>query len=160
MGMIILVGMSYQPITEIVNHFLYRKYPNVRYLAYVHLWLGRLLITMGMVNGALGFTFAETIPYQKKWSVVPQILYGVVAIGVWMVYFVFSGVWQQLNLFRRPQRTTLVVEEMENLRRQEENELAGAEVGMGSRPNFGAFGEEQRRRGSPKPESTFRSNAL
>ena len=159
--MIVLVGMSIQPMTEILNHFFYGRYPKIVYLGYMHLWLGRVLITLGIVNGGLGFAFANTIPYQPVWSVAPKIVYAIIAASVWILYFLFCGVWQQVKYVRKMSHTSLG-DEMDHLRgreglRVEQNLEAGA--GHGSQVNVGD--SAQKRRVSPRPgDAGFKSSAL
>ncbi|KAI9879012.1 MAG: hypothetical protein M1823_006884 [Watsoniomyces obsoletus] len=160
-GMCILVGMSFQPVTEILNHFFYARYPKILYLGYVHLWLGRVLITLGMINGGLGFAFADTIPYQPVWSVAPKIVYAIIAGVVWIMYFLFCGVWQQVKYVRRMSHPGTGGEEMENLRgREGARAEQNVEAGNGSKLNV-AEGDGRRRKVSPLPmQGGVRSSAL
>ena len=159
--MTILFLLSLQPITEILNHFLFNRYPKAIYLAHFHIWAGRVAITLGMINGGLGFAFADTIPYQPVWSVAPKIAYGIIAGLVWIAYFAFCGVVQQVRAVRKMSADHGVGEgdEMENLRGRA-NGPAGLEEGkgIGSRIDVG---DAQKRRVSPKPTGPgFRSSAL
>lgn len=167
-GMIILIGMSSLPITQILNHFLYSKHPSARYLGVIHLWLGRILITLGMINGGLGFAFADTIPYQPVWSIAPKIVYAIVAGIVWITYFAFCGVWEQVKYVRKMSQGDAGLgeggEEMENLRGRAEGVRVASveEAGNGSRLAVGGEGVEGRRqKASLKPaDAGFRSSAL
>lgn len=93
--------MLLQPLTEIVNHRFFQRYPKIVVFAHIHIWLGRFLITLGMINGGLGFHFAETIP-GPKWPSWPPILYGSVAGIVWIVYIGIVIVWAELERRKAP----------------------------------------------------------
>jgi hypothetical protein len=43
------------------------------------------LITLGIINGGLGFQFASTLPV-FQWAKGPKVLYGAVATLVWIIY--------------------------------------------------------------------------
>ena len=162
-GMIILFLLSLQPITEILNHFLNVSRPKIGLgLAHFHIWLGRFVITLGMVNGGLGFAFADTIPYQPVWSVAPKIVYAVVAGCVWIAYFAFCGVVQQARAVRKMSADAGVGEEgeeMEGLR----GRPGGLEEGQGHGSSL-EVGQAGKRRVSPRPtaptDAGFRSSAL
>lgn len=95
-GLCVLVLMALQPITELLNHYFHERYPRIIYLGHVHVWLGRILITVGIVNGGLGFRFADTIPC-PRWPQWPKIVYGAVATSIWIVYVAIIIVWDKFN---------------------------------------------------------------
>ena len=159
--MITLFLLSLQPITEILNHFLFNRYPKVRYLAHFHIWAGRVAITLGMINGGLGFAFADTIPYQPEWSVAPTIVYAILAGLVWIAYFAYCGVWQQVRSIRKTSGDagSGEGEEMENLQGRAVGG-GGLEEGTGRGSRIDV-GDAQKRRVSPRPMGPgFRSSAL
>jgi len=88
--------MALQPVTELLNHHLFDRYPNIRYVGYVHVWLGRFLLVAGIVNGGLGFHFAESIP-GPKWPNWPKIAYGAIATLVFVIYVAIIIVYSNLN---------------------------------------------------------------
>ncbi len=115
-----------------------------------------------MINGGLGFAFADTIPYQPVWSVAPKIAYGIIAGCVWIAYFWFCGVVQQVRVVRKMSADAVVGEgeEMENLRGRPHG-TSGLEEGTenGSRVEVGDFA--QKKRVSQKPRGPgVRSSAL
>ncbi|KAF7166258.1 hypothetical protein CNMCM5623_000015 [Aspergillus felis] len=84
-GTVIVVLMLLQPFLGAIHHWVYIRKKTPTALAPVHVWLGRILIILGMVNGGLGLRLADNTPGGK-------IAYGVVA-GVcgamylaWVVY--------------------------------------------------------------------------
>lgn len=77
--------MLIQPFLGVIHHWIYIRKKTRTALAPVHVWLGRILIILGMVNGGLGLRLADNTHGGK-------IAYGVVA-GVcgamylaWVVY--------------------------------------------------------------------------
>ncbi|GFF63611.1 LOW QUALITY PROTEIN: cytochrome b561 and DOMON domain-containing protein At3g61750 [Aspergillus lentulus] len=84
-GTVIVVLMLIQPFLGVIHHWIYIRKKTRTALAPVHVWLGRILIILGMVNGGLGLRLADNTHGGK-------IAYGVVA-GVcgamylaWVVY--------------------------------------------------------------------------
>lgn len=93
--------MALQPISELLNHCLFDRYPRIRYVGHVHVWLGRLLLTVGIVNGGLGFHFADSIP-GPRWPQWPKIAYGILATLIWIVYVAIIIVWSKFNMVEAP----------------------------------------------------------
>lgn len=55
-GLVIFGLMVLQVAAGMTHHWiLYKKYLRRTHMARVHLWIGRILITLGMINGGLGF---------------------------------------------------------------------------------------------------------
>lgn len=67
------------PIFGWLHHKLFKKYGRRTFWSYTHLWLGRLLITLGIINGGLGLMLAGG---PRDWI----IAYGVVAGLIWVIY--------------------------------------------------------------------------
>jgi hypothetical protein len=95
-GLSVFILMALQPLTELLNHYLFERYPRVRYVGYVHVWLGRLLLTLGIINGGLGFHFADSIP-GPQWPRWPKIAYGAIATMTWIIYVAIIIVWTKFN---------------------------------------------------------------
>jgi len=103
-------------VSEIVNHFFYARYPRIIFLAHAHLWLGRVLITLGIINGGLGFAFADTFPGPAP-SNGSRIAYGVAATVVWVVYVSVCIVWQEVKGSRiKEHEDREAADEMQSLR--------------------------------------------
>lgn len=102
--------MALQPITEILNHYFHERYPRIIYLGHVHVWLGRILITVGIINGGLGFRFADTIP-GPRWPQWPKIVYGAVATSIWIVYVAIIIVWDKFNQYQSEAQAEIADEE-------------------------------------------------
>ena len=60
------------------------------WLRRVHIWHGRILIILGIVNGGLGLQLADN-------TTSGEIAYGVVAGVIFVVYIVVLGLWYYKN---------------------------------------------------------------
>lgn len=107
LGLAILVMAFFQPILGAVHHRVYKKRvlnaqagertkePGRTWVGRVHLWLGRLLIVLGMVNGGLGIRLASFSPFQSDaTSNKAGIAYGVIAAVVFALYLIFVIVFE------------------------------------------------------------------
>ncbi|KAJ9601999.1 hypothetical protein H2200_013558 [Cladophialophora chaetospira] len=102
LGLAILALAFFQPIFGAVHHSIYKKRtvkvksgkptkpPDRTAPGHVHLWLGRLLIVLGMINGGLGIRLASFSPFQtNSQSTKAKIAYGVVAATMFLLYLLF-----------------------------------------------------------------------
>lgn len=58
---------------------MFKKTGGRTFWSYAHVWLGRILITLAIINGGLGLQLADN-------SKSGEIAYGVIAAVVWLVY--------------------------------------------------------------------------
>ena len=58
LGIALLAALAVQPIFGFVHHKMFNKYGTRTFWSHAHLWLGRLIIPVGMVNGYLGIDLA------------------------------------------------------------------------------------------------------
>ncbi|KAF7125598.1 hypothetical protein CNMCM5793_001837 [Aspergillus hiratsukae] len=91
LGTVIVAFMLLQPFLGAIHHWMYiRKKAQTRTpLAPVHVWLGRILIVLGMVNGGLGLKLADNTHGVK-------IAYAVVAGvcgGMYLVWVIYPLKW-------------------------------------------------------------------
>ncbi|KAK5949786.1 hypothetical protein OHC33_009175 [Knufia fluminis] len=100
LGIAILVLAFFQPILGLIHHSLYKrrvtavkqgntsKMPGRTAPGYAHLWLGRILIVLGMINGGLGLRLASNSPFEGNGK--PKaIAYGVGAAVMFILYVAF-----------------------------------------------------------------------
>lgn len=85
-----------QSVLGHLHHRYFKKHARRGYWSHGHLWLGRTVITIGIVNGGLGLKLAN-----KSTGV--YIAYGVVAGIVWLLYI---AVAVHSELARKAERTT------------------------------------------------------
>ncbi|CAO2652555.1 Nn.00g008380.m01.CDS01 [Neocucurbitaria sp. VM-36] len=87
-GIVVFVLLFFQPILGFVHHLQYKKYNRRTVWSYGHLWLGRIVITLGMINGGLGLLLASDAPAVTGFA--PSqgqiIAYGVIAGIMWLLW--------------------------------------------------------------------------
>jgi hypothetical protein len=116
MGLTILGFLTIQPFTELLNHFLFTRYPKIVYIGYIHIYVGRLLIAAGLIHGGLGFAYSAKLdkdpmlpnrpgPYPKA----VHVLYGVMA-GLVVTAYTSIMVWKQRQNMRRMSQSSVAEE--------------------------------------------------
>ena len=85
-GLVLFAVLFFQPILGYIHHLKYKKYQRRTFWSYGHLWLGRLAITLGMINGGLGLLLAYDAPLGFAPSHGQVIAYSVVAGIMWLLY--------------------------------------------------------------------------
>ncbi|OAL56232.1 hypothetical protein IQ07DRAFT_469435, partial [Pyrenochaeta sp. DS3sAY3a] len=87
-GIIVFVLLFFQPILGFVHHVQYKKYNRRTIWSHGHLWLGRIVITLGMINGGLGLLLASDAPAFTGFA--PSqgqiIAYSVIAAIMWLLW--------------------------------------------------------------------------
>lgn len=71
------------PILGIAHHFAWRNGKKIYKYAWMHVWLGRVLITAGMINGGLGLQLSHN-------TTKGEIAYGVIAGVMWLLWVSIS----------------------------------------------------------------------
>lgn len=107
LGMAILVLAFFQPILGAIHHYLFKRQqadyrsgkasetPRRTAPGYVHLWLGRILIVLGIVNGGLGIRLAGQTPLQSDDTTRKAAIgYGVAAGIIFLIYMVFVIIFE------------------------------------------------------------------
>jgi hypothetical protein len=119
-GIIVFVLLFFQPILGFIHHVQFKKYSRRTVWSYGHLWLGRIVITLGIINGGLGMLLASDAPafLNFKPTQGQMIAYGVVAGIMWLLWVVAAIIGER----RRKQAPAAVAKE--------------AEVGDGSPPPY------------------------
>ena len=113
-GLAILVFASLQPVLGWVHHRIYRARslaldttnrgprPGRTIWGRLHLWLGRCLITLGIINGGLGLMMMNGSPSQDATVTRnAQIGYGVAAGFMWVVYVAITALWEGTRAARK-----------------------------------------------------------
>ncbi|CZS90816.1 related to cellobiose dehydrogenase [Rhynchosporium agropyri] len=78
-GLVVVGSLLLQPITGLLHHLKYKKVGRPNAGTYPHIWWGRAVITLGMINGGIGLQLAGNT--EKG-----EIAYGVVAGIIWCVW--------------------------------------------------------------------------
>lgn len=106
-GIVILAFGTLQPATGWIHHRIYRSRavaiattsrgprPGRTAWGYFHLWIGRILITLGIINGGLGLRLMETSPIQDLGLTHnAEIGYGIAAGFMWCLYVFMTMFWE------------------------------------------------------------------
>lgn len=93
-GIVLFVVLLVQPVLGLIHHFQYKKYGARTLCSYGHLWLGRLLITLGIINGGLGLLLATQTGYGRP-TTGQVVAYSVVAGVMWLVWIISSIVGEK-----------------------------------------------------------------
>ena len=75
----LFILLFFQPLLGFLHHSGYKKYQRRTIWSYGHLWNGRIVITLGIINGGLGFMLAGN-------TRTGPIAYGIIAAVVWLTY--------------------------------------------------------------------------
>ncbi|KAF2969272.1 hypothetical protein GQX73_g4303 [Xylaria multiplex] len=78
-GIVLLVVLFFQPIFGIVHHSRFKVLKRRTWISHVHLWAGRFGITLGIINGGLGFALAGT-------TGTPVVIYAIVSGIIWVIW--------------------------------------------------------------------------
>ncbi|KIW24036.1 uncharacterized protein PV07_09775 [Cladophialophora immunda] len=108
-GLVILGLLLLQPLMKL--HWFHEKIPKVVHFVHIHLWLGRALILLGIVDGGLGFQFAATFK-GPKWASGWKIAYGVCGALVWIIYVSVVIVWVEL---KKPDASAVAIDGSEEM---------------------------------------------
>lgn len=85
-GFVLFVSLFFQPILGYIHHLRYIKFQRRTLWSYGHLWLGRIAITVGMINGGLGLLLTYNAPMGFAPSKGQVIAYSTVAALMWLLY--------------------------------------------------------------------------
>lgn len=86
-GIIVFVILAFQPILGFLHHNMFKKHSRRVVWSYGHIWLGRIVITLGIINGGLGLRLSRKLgAFAARDSAV--IAYGVLAGLMWLIYVV------------------------------------------------------------------------
>ncbi|KAK1814361.1 hypothetical protein LTR12_011258 [Friedmanniomyces endolithicus] len=84
-GIVLFVVLLFQPVLGALHHVMFKKYSRRTVWSYGHIWLGRVAITVGMVNAGLGLRLSqETRLFAPSQGAVDA--YWVIAVIIWLVY--------------------------------------------------------------------------
>ena len=84
-GIVLFVLLFFQPLLGFLHHFMFKKHGRRMVWSYGHIWLGRIVITLGMINGGLGLQLAKRTRIGAP-SNGQVVAYSVVAAIMWVAY--------------------------------------------------------------------------
>jgi hypothetical protein len=82
-GIVVMVVLFFQPILGFLHHALFKKYSHRTIWSYAHIWVGRIAITLGIINGGLGLKLADSMNMSSRSG---MIAYGVIAGFMWLAW--------------------------------------------------------------------------
>jgi len=125
-GLVILVVALFQPFLGLIHHDVFKsrllkfragmsaQKPGRTFWGRIHVWIGRILITLGIINGAFGIRLAGTSPFQDATATKNAYIgYGVVAGSIWLL-------WASVSVIFEHRRTA-----RERREREEERQMTG-----------------------------------
>ena len=72
-----------------MHHYIYKKHGKRTIWSITHVWWGRIIVTLGIINGGLGLMLSGN-------TVKGEIAYGVIAGVIWLTW-VAVAVWSQVR---------------------------------------------------------------
>lgn len=79
LGLFVVGALLLQPVTGLLHHSLYKRKGGPNAATYPHVWWGRAIVTLGMVNGGLGLKLSDNSPSG-------EVAYAIVAAIVWVAW--------------------------------------------------------------------------
>ncbi|KAJ4300103.1 hypothetical protein N0V88_002772 [Collariella sp. IMI 366227] len=99
-GLVLLGILILQPIFGVVHHVMYRSVPKRQVWSYLHLFTGRVGITLGIVNGYLGLYISSASGTYKK-------VYIIVGAVMWVIWMGIA-VWSEWKKAKEAKKGTYV----------------------------------------------------
>lgn len=95
-GIVVFVCLLLQPVLGLLHHAKYKQVQRRQIWSYLHLFNGRVFITLGIVNGALGLWMARASNGLKT-------AYIAVAVSMWLLWMLAAswGEWRQWRARRK-----------------------------------------------------------
>ncbi|MCJ1277685.1 hypothetical protein MMC21_005499 [Puttea exsequens] len=78
-GIVVIGCLLFQPISGVIHHYIYKKHGKRSFWTPSHVWWGRVIITLGMINGGLGLQLSGD-------TIKGEIAYGVIAGFMWLLW--------------------------------------------------------------------------
>ena len=107
-GLLILILFAGQACTGHIHHLFFKKVIRRTTWSYVHLWTGRVCVTLGIINAGFGFEITH-----KKLDSWPVTTYTVCAVLVWVTY-VLAIVFGEMGRRKKGKQTTEVRRESDD----------------------------------------------
>ncbi|KAF2621252.1 iron reductase domain protein [Macroventuria anomochaeta] len=82
-GIVVFILVFLQPILGFMHHALFKKYQSRTLWSYLHIWVGRIAVTLGIINGGLGLQWADSMNMSSRGGI---IAYAVIAVAVWLAW--------------------------------------------------------------------------
>ncbi|KAF6797076.1 integral membrane protein, partial [Colletotrichum sojae] len=96
-GLVLLAIFFFQPIFGYIHHVQFKKYGRRQFWSHLHLFIGRLLIPLGIINGGLGLYISNS---PKEFKIAYSVLAAVLGVS-WILIAAISE-------FRRSRQPPIV----------------------------------------------------
>jgi uncharacterized membrane protein len=97
-GLVLLALLVIQPVVGFVHHRAYKRVQERQLWSYLHLVIGRVGITLGIVNGGLGLYISNASAYHTR-------VYSIVAAVIWALWMAVA-VWAEVRKLRQSRHGT------------------------------------------------------
>jgi hypothetical protein len=103
-GIVLFTLLFFQPILGYIHHVQYKRHSRRTIWSYGHIWLGRIVITLGMINGGLGMLLASDAPAFLSFRPTRGqiVAYGVIAGIMWLLWVAAIVVGERRRRTRAP----------------------------------------------------------
>jgi len=98
-GIVVLLFMFAQPFLGYKHHKVFKQVGRRQIWSYLHLYNGRIMITLGIANGGLGLWMADQEQRFKT-------AYVIVASVMWAAWMLVA-VWSEWRRTRAPKKTAV-----------------------------------------------------
>jgi hypothetical protein len=91
------VLLFFQPLLGFIHHVQFKKHARRTFWSHAHVWLGRVVVTLGIVNGGLGLLLASDAPAFTGFRPDQRQIaaYAVVAAFMWLLWVVAAVVGER-----------------------------------------------------------------
>jgi low temperature requirement protein LtrA len=94
---VLLVLLVIQPVVGFIHHRVFKKVQKRQVWSYLHLTIGRVGITLGIINGGLGLYISNASAYYKR-------VYAIVAAVIGALWMVVS-VWAEIRRLKKSRQS-------------------------------------------------------
>ncbi|KAK3303152.1 uncharacterized protein B0T15DRAFT_539360 [Chaetomium strumarium] len=96
-GLVVFICLMIQPALGVIHHERFKQLRRRQVWSYLHLFNGRIFITLGIINGALGLWIARE-------SIIWKVVYLLVAAAIWSLWLAVAmwGEWRRWRERRFP----------------------------------------------------------
>jgi hypothetical protein len=116
-GILVFVLLFFQPLLGFIHHVQFKKHARRTFWSHAHVWLGRVIVTLGIINGGLGLLLASDAPAFTGFRPDQRQIaaYAVVAGFMWLLWVVAAVVGER----RRGREARMQADEEELARARE-----------------------------------------
>jgi low temperature requirement protein LtrA len=90
---VLLALLVIQPVVGFVHHRVFKKVQKRQVWSYMHLTIGRVGITLGIINGGLGLYISNASAYYTR-------VYAIVAAVMWALWMVVA-IWAEIRRLKK-----------------------------------------------------------